>query len=119
MAGACGATVHLHYCMGEYVNATLINHDDHECGKCGMKKPVQKKGCCHDEQKTFKTAEHHSASFTYDLSYQPAAFPPSLNYSRYIPAKLAFTQRNITPIHAPPPIISDCPIYLQFRNLRI
>lgn len=119
MAGACGATVHLHYCMGEYVNASLIHNEEHQCGKCGMKKPTQKKGCCHDEHKTFKTAEHHSATIVYDLIQHSSELLPNIAFGQYYAAKIACTGRKAAPIHAPPLIITDCPIYLQYRNLRI
>jgi hypothetical protein len=119
MAGACGATVHLHYCMGEYVNASLIEHDEHQCGKCGMKKPVQKKGCCHDEHKTFKSAEHHSAASVLDVVHQPVALLPQSFYTFLSLPTINSSTRCATPIHAPPLIITACPIYLKFRNLRI
>ena len=47
-----GTTMHLHYCMNEYVGASLWDGDDtSECGKCGMKE--KKGGCCKDEHKAF------------------------------------------------------------------
>ena len=48
-----GATIHLHYCMSEFVGLSLW-HDgkDSKCGKCGMKE--KKGGCCKDEHKQLK-----------------------------------------------------------------
>lgn len=48
-----GATVHLHYCMGELVNWGLWQDTSKKCGKCGMEKD-KKNGCCKDEHKQFK-----------------------------------------------------------------
>jgi hypothetical protein len=49
-----GATLHTHYCMGEYVETTFLENKDSKCGKCGMKEDPKKKGCCKDEHKEFK-----------------------------------------------------------------
>ena len=43
-----GATVHLHYCMDELINWSLLNSDGNKCEKCGMEKDG---GCCKDENK--------------------------------------------------------------------
>ena len=47
-----GATVHLHYCMNEFVGWSLIQNKNEECGKCGMKE--KDNGCCKDEHKFIK-----------------------------------------------------------------
>ena len=47
--------MHVHYCMGQQVGASLIAPPgDHHCAKCGMKKAASKKGCCEDKQETVK-----------------------------------------------------------------
>ena len=59
-----GATVHLHYCMNEFVGWSLLHNDDGKCGKCGMEEQ-DKEGCCKDEQKQFKLkTDHPNAGFT-------------------------------------------------------
>jgi hypothetical protein len=56
-----GATVHLHYCMNEFVSWSLWHgKDDNKCGKCGMKE--KKGGCCKDEHKQFKLKTDHQKS---------------------------------------------------------
>ena len=56
-----GATIHLHYCMNEFVGWSL-GHDkkDKECGRCGMKE--KKSGCCKDEHKQVKLKTEHQKS---------------------------------------------------------
>ena len=56
-----GATIHLHYCMNEFVGSSLwhSNKND-ECGKCGMKE--KKDGCCKDEHKQVKLKTDHQKS---------------------------------------------------------
>jgi hypothetical protein len=48
-----GATIHMHYCMNEFVGWSFWHSDkDNKCGKCGMKE--KKGGCCKDEHKQVK-----------------------------------------------------------------
>ncbi|MDX2048044.1 MAG: hypothetical protein SFU87_14735 [Chitinophagaceae bacterium] len=58
--GAIGATVHLHYCMNDFVGWSLWHGDDDKCGKCGMKE--KKDGCCKDEHKQVKLKAEHQKS---------------------------------------------------------
>src|SRR5437868_537361 len=84
MASAMGATVHLHYCMGEFMDASLMHRDEHKCGKCGMLKTEKDNGCCKDEHKTLKTAEHHAAKLAFHLATaDPAVVPVQFNQYCY------------------------------------
>lgn len=56
-----GATIHLHYCMDEFVGWSLLNHEDEKCGKCGMDEK-ESGGCCKDEHKQFKLKVDHQKS---------------------------------------------------------
>ena len=51
LTSSVGATVHLHYCMDELINWSLLNSDGNKCEKCGMDKDG---GCCKDENKFVK-----------------------------------------------------------------
>jgi hypothetical protein len=56
-----GATIHLHYCMNEFVGSSLWHSDnDNECGKCGMTE--KKGGCCKDEHKQLRLKTDHQKS---------------------------------------------------------
>jgi hypothetical protein len=58
-----GATIHLHYCMNEFVGWSLRHaKKDNECGKCGMKE--KKGGCCKEEHKQVKLKAEHQKSVT-------------------------------------------------------
>lgn len=50
-----GATIHIHYCMGQLADWGLSHNKSKTCPKCGMDK-VDKagKGCCKDEHKFLK-----------------------------------------------------------------
>jgi hypothetical protein len=71
--GTIGATVHTHYCMGEYVGASLLQSKNSKCGKCGMKEDSKKKGCCQDEQKEFKLKIDQKKSSILDFIYAKSA----------------------------------------------
>jgi len=56
LSTSMGATVHLHYCMGELFSWSLIDNDSKTCGQCGMPKNSMgghcmslKDGCCKDK----------------------------------------------------------------------
>ena len=52
---ASGATVQLHYCMGELESWSLGQKEQKVCGKCGMEKNrVEHDDCCKDEYKQMK-----------------------------------------------------------------
>lgn len=55
-----GATIHMHYCMGELADWGIGLNDSKTCGKCGMDKSDEKdNGCCKDEQKQIKLETDH------------------------------------------------------------
>jgi hypothetical protein len=54
-----GTTVHLHYCMDEFVGWSLFHSEDEKCGKCGMIEKDKEGGCCKDEHKHFKLKVDH------------------------------------------------------------
>lgn len=115
---ASGATVHFHYCMGKFVNASLVHNEDgtHECENCGMTKK-QSKGCCKDEQKVIKTdVSEKGHSIVFDTQSHTAVVP-SLAVTPVFANRaqvLAFTRLTV-----PPPLARSCPIYIQVCNFRI
>ncbi len=75
-----GATVHLHYCMNQFVGWELShNKEDDKCGKCGMKD--KKAGCCKDEHKQIKLSSDQKDQQIKDLvlptNLAPATIPTS------------------------------------------
>src|SRR5688572_3339918 len=50
-----GATLHMHFCMGDLADWGLGVNKSKTCGKCGMDKSDEKNnGCCKDEHKLIK-----------------------------------------------------------------
>lgn len=119
MASAMGATVHIHYCMGKIMSASFRHTDEGICGKCGMKKSEQKKGCCKDEQKTFKTGDHQLAKASFDFSHAQIVVPSLSHYTCYVYPCYAGSVKNIAHANSPPFFWRTCPIYIQVRDFRI
>jgi len=53
-----GASIHLHYCMGELAEWGLGDNTSITCSSCGMKQAEEKdNGCCRDEYKFIKNVQ--------------------------------------------------------------
>ena len=50
-----GATIRLHYCMGELVNTTIFGGDSKTCPTCGMEEHSEKSNCCKNIKITIKS----------------------------------------------------------------
>ena len=120
LATASGATVHLHYCMGMLVGASLRTDEDHLCSRCGMKKKSNN-GCCKDVHKVIKTDQEHmqAAKVLFDQpTHTVAEIPPVPFYYYSVPQHVGNAISSVYS-HAPPFLWRSCPIYLQVRNIRI
>jgi hypothetical protein len=98
-----GATVHLHYCMGKFVDWSLIESKQNKCGKCGMK-GKSKEGCCKDQHKQFKLKTDHQKGSIADVIHfiaTPILLTPISNYTFAIPLKASYNYSNY---HPPPNI---------------
>ena len=113
LCSTAGATVHLHYCMGELVNWSLAKSEGDKCGDCGMDKDG---GCCKDEHKFVKNNADQKTTYSsiqfikvLAVASPVAVFALSEHYSSLI---LEYPLR-----HAPP--ISGREIYLLNCVFRI
>ena len=121
-AVSSGFTVHLHYCMGHFVDATFTNteNESHECTHCGMTKKIGGNGCCHDQHKIIKSDVDHSLVKQLEMPV-PAAFSAILPASYFSAHQPVFVTKAVAisfRAHAPPDP-DDCPLFLKMRNLRI
>ena len=120
MAGAMGATIHMHYCMGDFAGVSLISHEEHKCGKCGMVKKTTPNGCCEDVHKTFRTGEHYKTALAFDINAQLLFVVPTPTcVAEHSNLYTSIIREVNLPIHPPPNEITGLPLYLQLRNLRI
>src|SRR5262245_2203831 len=71
-----GATINMHYCMGEFIEISIGNKKSSHCNGCGMAKDDSKeKDCCKSEHKQLKHEKHHAASSLKITSSQIAGHP--------------------------------------------
>ncbi|MEO5945863.1 MAG: hypothetical protein ABIP79_03545 [Chitinophagaceae bacterium] len=55
ITSSTGATVYMHYCMGQISDWGIGQNDSKTCGTCGMEKTESSdNGCCKDEHKFLK-----------------------------------------------------------------
>jgi hypothetical protein len=119
MTSATGATVYVHYCMGKFMCASLRHSDGGICGRCGMKKAMEKKGCCKDEQKTIKASDHQLAVASFDF-FHPLYITAILSHTAFYRRPCySGSVENIACANSPPSRWQTCPIYIQVRNFRI
>lgn len=117
LASTSGATVHLHYCMGELVNAKLTSEKKDKCGKCGMSKKKPGKGCCQDKHQFIK-AEQGQQNAAFDMPspvLQELFISPTSFYGISYPIAAAVNN----PAHAPPLPLNNIPLFLRYCNFRI
>lgn len=115
MASAIGFTYSLHYCGGHYKGIFFTS--DTEKGCCGKGK--HKKNCCNDKVITAKFKSNHAASVKAILGkvfFECTAIQyPVITLTH----NLADGYRTYISSDPSPPILSDIPIYLLNRDLRI
>ena len=104
-----GATVHLHYCMNEFVGWSLWHKGkENECGKCGMKE--KKGGCCKDEHRHVQLkVDHQKSSVAYHITLTEAT-------SITTPFLTFILKASPLPHHIP---VSNAPPHIPKGNLYI
>jgi len=120
LASVSGATVHLHYCMGQLIGASLVHNDkdEHRCPRCGMANKLNN-GCCKDVHKIIKTGQTHTQGTT--IAFAPVKLIATSPVAFYNFDVLVNSQGidNILLSNSPPSKWRSCPIYIQVRNFRI
>ncbi len=111
-----GATVHMHYCMGELQSWQLWHAKklNRKCSVCGMTK---KKGCCEDRHVVIKVEKKHPLPVTTVLTLKPVAQPPSayIDVSR----PLLLQQGKLCCSSNSPPVPGTIPLFLRNCTLLI
>lgn len=119
MGTTTGATMHMHFCMGQLAGWSLWSKDEGTtCGRCGMEKTTQSDGCCSDEAQWFKIKDDQKAAVVaYDFTPVPHAESILHVLAEH---HMFFTERaSLRPqSHAPPDLYSIA-IYKRHRVFRI
>jgi hypothetical protein len=114
-----GATLHLHYCMGELVDWSAWAASKGKCGKCGMiKKTTKAKDCCKDEQKQVKLhSDQKRAELAIVLMHLSISAQPVSIIEIYSPKLSSISEKN--PTSNAPPGDNAVPVYIRNRVFRI
>lgn len=126
LSTSMGATVHLHYCMDKLVDWSLLAHNSKDCASCGMPRlqsgsgencVVKMKGCCHEEQKHFKSEKDQKDSQVFLEFAKITSAIADLSLIDQAPClkSLLIDQPSING----PPLSSTPPIFLLNCNFRI
>lgn len=103
LVSSAGATINIHYCMGELADWTVGKQESKICGGCGMEKAQETdNGCCRDEQQFIKNSSDQKAI---DISFQLLIWqqeaPVAILFSHTFP-KIASQATEFPLSHAPP-----------------
>jgi hypothetical protein len=115
-----GATVSQHFCMNQYVGAT-IEHLGHfeqtanACGKCGMTEDATKNGCCKTKTVQVKLEQSQKAvdGFLFKLFTDVAILPQSSFGAEHAVSILPIPVNKPTYYSSPPDKQGE-PLYLIF-----
>lgn len=89
LTAATGASLNLHYCMGELAGWNFARHVEKVCGKCGMEKNGEKENaCCKDEFKHIRLEDDQKSSNTILVDFSTLQ---TVNEVEYPPVSLFFT----------------------------
>lgn len=108
-----GATLQMHYCMGQLADVELGHKKGETCGKCGMTKEMGKESdCCKDVHKFLKNdTDQKSAQAGLQLmQLLAAALPP---YSLYFQDVFFPTLCIQNPVSHAPTIINTTAVYIR------
>jgi hypothetical protein len=118
ITGASGATVNLHYCMGQFAGWDLGHSEDNNCGSCGMdKKSGDTDNCCRDENKTIKLSDVHKTAEQF-VNLIQVATDAQQHFPNYHPEVITSAD-GLLPNSNAPPKRANRPVYLLVRSIRI
>lgn len=114
-----GATVHLHYCMGELVNWSLLKSEEGKCEFCGMTKNAAKKSsCCKDDVKQAKIDQSKKSNqLVYVFKQVPAVI--QVTFKSYVNQLALSAQQTATVFSNAPPERLSVPFFIKNCTYRI
>lgn len=115
---ASGATVQLHYCMGELVNLSIGHDESNACDNCGMEKDgAGKNDCCKDEQKQIKLEKDQKVAESFQAMQLIATAVPVSAIAYTLPNVTSVTEQN--PCSNAPPLTDATSLYIRNCTFRI
>jgi len=119
LSASIGATLHIHYCMGQLVSVALWHKKSpiEVCEKCGMPL-VKKKGCCEDKHTTIKIkGDHKSPKLNFNFCNCGTSI--AALQSEIVSARLISLVSAPTPMSNDPPVDEHISIFLYTCTFRI
>jgi hypothetical protein len=102
MFTSTGATVHMHYCMGQLVNWGLWHEQSPSaCHYCGMDKN-QKDNCCKDDHKFIKNNNDQKIAETAVTLIQAFSLAETTTFSQFTAPVIASVTETYPLSNAPP-----------------
>ena len=112
-----GATMHIHYCMGQFVGISLNGIKKGVCGNCGMQEHDAQNNCCKDLSFTAKISDaHKTVSGKLNVESCLPVLIPSF-FTTHENRLYKGTYFSFGRSKCYPPGMTKC--YIKFRNLRI
>lgn len=104
IGSSTGATLHMHYCMGELVKVQLWHKEDtKKCNKCGKGQgKTCSRDCCKDEHKTIKLEKDQKTAETAVHLAQLVAIVVPVSYN-VLSQEHAISQIEEYPVSNAPP----------------
>lgn len=115
---ASGATVQLHYCMGDLVKWSIGDNDSNACDNCGMEKNGKgDNDCCKDEQKQIKLEKDQKVAESFQVMQLIATAVPLSSVVYTLPHVTSETEEN--PRSNAPPLTDAISHYIRNCTFRI
>lgn len=117
LATASGASIRLHYCMGQLVGLENSNTSaaTKTCPMCGMQKsPQEDNGCCKHEQRSILEKDQEAQSpIAYSLSDAQLTIPIPVFHNRPAITAIGLPLGDYAQLTPP---LTDIPLFKRHRN---
>jgi hypothetical protein len=109
---AIGATINMHYCMGEFVEWNFLLTNKKNCSKCGMLEKKENNSCCKNEKKILKIDTQHNKSSN-NISIAAPKYSKTITlYQKFKFINLYKLKITRNYFHHPPPDIANSKKYI-------
>lgn len=78
LGASSGATVHLHYCMGQLIDWGISQSENEECANCGMEKGNSEDCCKEQEHKITVKDSPKASAIVYYFNTLGLNIPPTV-----------------------------------------
>lgn len=117
LGASSGATVNIHYCMGQLIDWGISNDETDDCSNCGMEKG-NSEDCCKDKHHKLKLKDSPKAS-TIIYLFNPSGIPvPFAGYNETGAIPLRHVKK-LQIVSDSPPRTQATPAFIRNCSFRI